>query len=112
MFRSFAIVTLALGLVAPAAAQYKLGPDSMEQPDVPKGKLTKHQWESKIFPATVRDYWVYVPAQYDPKKPACVMVFQDGNGYQNVKGQFRVPTVLDNLIHKKEIPVMIGIFIN
>src|SRR5262249_53443162 len=61
---------------------------------------------------TVRDYWVYVPAQYDPKTPACVMVFQDGGSYMNPKGEFRVPIVLDNLIHKKEIPVMIGIFIN
>ena len=24
-------------------------------------------------------YWVYVPAQYDGKTPACVMVFQDGS---------------------------------
>ena len=69
-------------------------------------------WTSKIFPGTVRDYWVYVPAQYDGKKPACVMVFQDGGSYVNAKGQFRVPTVFDNLIHKKEMPVTIGIFIN
>src|SRR5690606_8536656 len=52
-------------------------------------------------------------AQYDPDgPPACVMVFQDGWTYANPKGQFRVPTVLDNLIHKKELPVIIGIFVN
>lgn len=97
-----------------AADDYKLGPDSMEQEGVPKGKVTKHTWTSKIFEGTVRDYWVYVPAQYDPQKPASVMVFQDGGSYVNVteKGQFRVPTVFDNLIHKKEMPVTIGIFIN
>jgi enterochelin esterase family protein len=60
----------------------------------------------------VRDCWTYVPKQYDGKTPACVMVFQDGGGYQNPKGQYRATVVMDNLIHKKEIPVMIGIFIN
>src|SRR5262245_24103707 len=96
----------------PAADDYQLGPDSQEHPDVPKGKVTKHTWTSQVFPGTVRDYWVYVPAQYDGKTPACVMVFQDGGGYVNEKGQFRVPIVFDNLIHKKEIPVIVGIFIN
>ena len=99
-------------LTALAKDDYTLGPDSLEQKDVPRGKITKHTWTSKIFPDTVRDYWVYVPAQIDAKEPACVMVFQDGGVYVDPKGQFRVPTVFDNLIHKKEIPVMVGIFIN
>ena len=104
------VLTSAVGL---GADDYKLGPDSMEQPGVPKGTVTKYSWnKSEIFPGTVRDYWVYVPAQYDEKKPACVMVFQDGSGYQNPTGQFSVPIVFDNLIHKKEMPVTIGIFIN
>jgi enterochelin esterase family protein len=97
---------------ATAIDDYKLGPDSMEQPDVPRGKVTEHTWKSEVFPGTERKYWVYVPAQYDEKKPACVMVFQDGENYQKPKGDFRVPTVFDNLIHKKEMPVTIGIFIN
>jgi enterochelin esterase family protein len=95
-----------------AADDYKLGPDSQEHPEVPHGKITKHAWTSKIFDGTVRDYWVYVPAQYDPQQPACVMVFQDGGAYVNPKGEFRVPIVFDNLIHKKEMPITIGIFIN
>ena len=99
-------------LTALAKDDYTLGPDSLEQKDVLRGKITKHTWTSKIFPDTVRDYWVYVPAQIDAKEPACVMVFQDGGVYVDPKGQFRVPTVFDNLIHKKEIPVMVGIFIN
>jgi enterochelin esterase family protein len=98
-------------LTALAKDDYQLGPDSMEQKGVPKGKISQHTCSSKIFPHTVRDYWVYVPAQYDSKEPACVMVFQDGKSYVDRKGQFRVPTVFDNLIHKKEIPVMVGIFI-
>jgi enterochelin esterase family protein len=106
---------LALALAALpvlAADDYKLGPDSQEQPSVPKGKVTKHIWTSKIFPGTVRDWWLYVPAQYDGKQPACVMVFQDGGNYVNAKGQFRVPVVFDNLIHAKAMPVTIGVFIN
>jgi enterochelin esterase family protein len=96
-----------------AAEDYQLGPNSMEQAGVPKGTVTKGTWEShKVFPGTVRDYWIYVPAQYDAKKPACVMVFQDGGSYVDVSKQFRVPTVFDNLIHKGEMPVTIGIFLN
>jgi enterochelin esterase-like enzyme len=96
-----------------AKDDYQLGPDSMVQPNVPKGELHEHKnWESKIFDGTVRDFWVYVPKQYDGKEPACVMVFQDGGSYKNPKGSYRAPTVMDNLIHKKEIPVMIGIFID
>jgi enterochelin esterase-like enzyme len=98
--------------VARAADDYKLGPDSLEQDGVPKGTVTKHSWTSTVFPGTVRDYWIYVPAQYDPNKPACVMVFQDGGAYMNPKGDFRVPTVFDNLIQKKEMPITIGIFIS
>src|SRR5258705_865038 len=64
-----------------AIDDYKLGPDSQPRDGVPKGEVTKYKWESKVFPGTVRDYWVYVPAQYKSDKPACVMVFQDGAAY-------------------------------
>ncbi len=111
-----ALVLCLIVLAAPsarAADDFPLGPDSQVQEGVPKGKVTKHQWNaSKVFPGTERDYWVYVPAQYDGATPACVMIFQDGGGYVAEKGQFRTPTVLDNLIHKKEMPVTVGIFIN
>jgi poly(3-hydroxybutyrate) depolymerase len=59
-----------------AAGNYQLGPDSFPQPGVPAGKVTQHQWRSKIYAGTTRDYWVYVPAQYDGTTPAAVMVFQ------------------------------------
>src|SRR5262245_19140017 len=96
-----------------AADDYTLGPDSSPQDGVPKGKVTQFKWDkSQVFEGTVRDCWLYVPAQYEGKTPACVMVFQDGGGYVSEKGQFRVPVVFDNLIHKKEMPVTIGIFIN
>lgn len=96
-----------------AADDYKIGPDGKIQPGVPQGEIIKKRWVSrKIYPGTVRDYWIYVPKQYDPKKPACVMVFQDGGGYVRRTGPSPVPNVFDNLIHKKEMPVTIGIFIN
>src|SRR5437764_14511526 len=40
------------------------------------------------------------------------MVFQDGIGYVNTNGSWRVPLVFDNLIAAKEMPVTIGIFLN
>jgi sugar lactone lactonase YvrE/enterochelin esterase-like enzyme len=99
--------------VCHAATEYELGPDSKPQEGVPKGNVTQHRWtSSKVFPATERDYWVYVPAQYDGSQPACVMVFQDGEGFVKPDGSFHAPVVLDNLIHKKEMPVTIGVFIN
>jgi enterochelin esterase-like enzyme len=107
-----ALAFLALTLPALAKDDYQFGPDSMEQPGVPQGKIEKFTWKSDVFAGTVRDCWTYVPAQHDGTTPACVMVFQDGFNYMNPKGQFRVPIVLDNLIHKKDIPVMVGVFIN
>lgn len=98
---------------ARAVDDYVLGPDSQVVADVPKGTVTTGKWTStNVYPGTVRDYWVYVPAQYKPENPACLMVFQDGGGYQNPNGQFRSTVVFDNLIHKGEMPVTIGVFVN
>jgi enterochelin esterase family protein len=108
---------LALVLASPAARaadDYPLGPDSMRQAGVPQGRVEgPFVFKSpKLFASTVRQYWVYVPAQYDAAKPAAVMVFQDGHKYVNTEQEYRVPIVLDNLIHKREMPVTIGIFVN
>ena len=91
---------------------YKLGPDSMVQDNVPKGTVTQHVWKSKVFNGTIRRFWTYVPKQYDGSKPAAVMVFQDGHAYVDPKGQFRATTVMDNLIHKGDMPITIGVFID
>lgn len=90
-----------------------LGADSNPQEGVPAGTVTKFQWnDSKIFPKTTREVAVYVPAAYDPSKPTAVMVFQDGHSYLNPKGEVRATVVMDNLIHRGEIPPIIGIFID
>jgi gluconolactonase len=95
------------------ATDYPLGPDSLPQPGVPQGRIEEHEYSgSRIFPGTVRKYWVYVPVQYEPSTPACVMVFQDGWGHIDPGNRYRVPVVFDNLINKKEMPVTIGIFVN
>ena len=95
-----------------SSSTYQLGPDSQRQAGIPQGAVTQFSHRSNIFKDAQRDYWVYVPQQYDPTTPAAVMVFQDGHAYLKEEGQFRVPLVFDNLIHAKDMPVTIGIFIN
>lgn len=99
-------------LPEPKKGPFVHGPDSEKQPGVPEGTVTKGTHKSGIFAGTVRDYYVYVPAQYSADKPAAVMVFQDGGWYQDRASVFRAPTVMDNLIHQGKMPVTIGIFIN
>jgi gluconolactonase len=97
MLRTVFIVCLLMLLIAPRAVR---GEDA-----VPKGEVTKYTFDqSKVFPGTTREYWIYVPQQYDPAKPACVHVNQDGL-------QYNAPAVFDELIAKKEIPVIIGVFV-
>jgi enterochelin esterase-like enzyme len=92
---------------------YRLGPESQPQEGVPRGQVIERvHAESRVFPGTIRRYWVYVPAQYDPSTPAAVMVFQDGHAYVDPKGQFRATIVMDNLIHSGAMPVTIGIFVD
>ena len=81
------------------------GPDSQVQPGTPIGAVIKAEFDqSKVYPGTWREYWVYIPQQLDRTRPAPVMVFQDGL-------QYNAPVVFDNLIHKKSIPPMVGVFV-
>ena len=92
---------------------YRLNSDSLIKEGVPQGKITKYQWKnSKIYPGTSRDYWIYVPQQYKPSEPAHLMVFQDGELYLNSSNIIEPTVVFDNLIHSGDMPVTIGIFIN
>ena len=94
-------------------SQYRLGPDSMPQDGVPRGEVRgPFAIPSKAYPGTQHTYWVYVPTQYDPKTPTALMVFQDGQAFKDEKGDMRAQNVMDNLIYRREIPVMIGVFIN
>src|SRR5579862_8520594 len=88
-----------------AIDDYQPGPDSIVQTNVPQGELLEFDFaNSKIFPGTTRAVKVYVPKQYDPAKPACLFVNQDGV-------RWNAPVVFDNLIAKGEMPVTIGVFV-
>jgi enterochelin esterase-like enzyme len=92
---------------------YRLGPDSLPQDGVPKGDVKgPFTLPSEVFAGTSHTYWVYVPAQYDPATPAHLMVFNDGQAFMAPEGDLRVQNVLDNLIYRREIPVMLAVFIN
>ena len=94
-------------------SQYRLGPDSMPQPGVPEGEIRgPFTLPSNVYPGTQHTYWVYVPAQYDPNMPASLMIFQDGQAFKDEAGDMHAQHVMDNLIYRREIPVMIGVFIN
>jgi enterochelin esterase-like enzyme len=94
-------------------SQYRLGPDSMPQPGVPQGEIRgPFTLKCDVYPGTQHTYWVYVPAQYDPAVPASLMIFQDGQAFKDESGDMHAQHVMDNLIYRREIPVMIGVFIN
>src|SRR3954463_10683095 len=100
-----ALMTTAALFAQTPVENYPVDSASVVQPGVPKGEVMKFTFDhSTIFPGTWREYWVYVPAQYRPDKPACVYVNQDGI-------QWKAPTVFDNLIAKNEMPVTIGVFV-
>ncbi|MEM6688531.1 MAG: alpha/beta hydrolase-fold protein [Planctomycetota bacterium] len=114
MFRPALLFTVLL-LAATTFAQdrqetYPPHPDSLPRDGVPKGELKgPFEFRSEIFPATIRNYWIYVPSAYDASKPACLMVVQDG--LNRAKG-WKLPTVMDNLIHDGDMPMTIGVFID
>lgn len=85
--------------------KYEVDSASVEHAGIPKGEIIKFTFEkSNIFPGTFRECSIYIPAQYKPDKPACVYVNQDGI-------QWKTPTVFDNLINNKEMPITIAVFI-
>ncbi len=97
-------LSLLIGLVQSLAGG-PLHADDTQTSETPKGDLIHHKFDkSRIFPGTTRDYSIYVPRQYNPETPACLYVGQDGV-------QYKAPQVFDELIHKKEMPVTIGVFI-
>jgi enterochelin esterase family protein len=113
-FRFLSIQILIFTLTINVCSQeYNFTEDSLPQEGVPKGSVEEYTLEeSRIYPGSTHHYWTYVPAQYDETKPACVMIFLDGADFVHLKGEMRIPTVFDNLIHKEEMPVTIGIFVN
>jgi len=125
MMRPSFVISLRLSLVlailtgaaassaAPTDEVYQLGPDSQPHEGVPRGKVIGPlTLASQVFTNTTRNYWVYVPAQYDAKQPASLMIFQDGQAFVSTNGEYRIPYVFDNLIYRREMPVTLAVFIN
>ena len=106
--RPFQLIPCILALTSTlifAAEDPQPGPDSRPKDGVPKGEVLKGEFDdTRIYPGTWREYWVYRPAGYDASKPSPVMVFQDGL-------QYNAPVVFDNLIARKEIPSLVGVFV-
>jgi enterochelin esterase-like enzyme len=110
---AFTLLLALNAIAAPTDDVYQLGPDSAPHDGVPKGKVIGPlTLASEVFTNTTRHYWIYVPAQYDAKKPASLMVFQDGQAFVGPGGDYRVPFVFDNLIYRREMPVTLAVFIN
>ncbi|HUB00232.1 MAG TPA: alpha/beta hydrolase-fold protein [Terracidiphilus sp.] len=111
--RRLFLAALLAASVALAAAQndYTLGPDSQPQPGVPQGTVTHYTLPpGKFYPGTPHHYAIYVPVQYNPARPTPFMIFLDGS--QALGKSVRASTVFDNLIAQRQIPVMIGIFVD
>jgi hypothetical protein len=116
-----AALAMALCAAGPAAwaqasrqpGDYPLTADSLAQPGIAHGTLEgPFEFRSRVFAGTVRRYWVYVPAGYDPAAPAPnLLVFQDGQRATNMQGSLRIPNVLDNLIAHGDVPPTLGVFI-
>ena len=93
--------------------RYAYGPDSYPQRGVPRGAIHGYEWNaSRVFPGTSRRFRVYVPEQYTASERASLMVFQDGQMYLDPDGEIRAGVVFDNLIHRGELPVTIGVFVD
>ncbi len=120
--RLLAMAAAALLVSAHANAQsnaripddYAIPPEALARAEgVPTGRVEPFAFnDSKVFPGTERQGWVYIPAQYDGSRPAALMVFQDGHAYVSTNGRMRAPVVLDNLIANGQVPPLIGVFIN
>jgi enterochelin esterase-like enzyme len=92
---------------------YTLASDALVQDGVPKGEIRgPFTLPSEAYPGTQHTYWIYVPAQYGPATPASLMIYNDGQAFMAPEGDVRAQVVMDNLIYRREIPVMIGVFIN
>jgi hypothetical protein len=116
LFLAALMLSLGSVMAAPQDEQYVLGPDWKAKVGVPRGQVVPMPpFHSTIYADTTRQWWLYVPAQYDSAKPACVMVFQDGGsstGDPKQAGPWNATYVFDNLIAAGQMPVTIGIFIS
>jgi enterochelin esterase family protein len=113
LFFTLAAIVLAQAPEPDTNMYYQLSPDLLIQDGIPKGQIEgPFILPSQAYPGTQHTYWIYVPAQYNSSMPASLMIFNDGQAFMNPEGDMRAQVVMDNLIYRRELPVMIGVFIN
>ncbi len=85
-------------------------PSTYAPPELRPGRIKPGRVEpftfaaSAIYPGTTRQVHVFIPAQYDGSKPACVSVKFDG--YNAAE-----KPVLEAMIAAGELPVTVGVFV-
>ena len=91
-------------------AHYPLGPDSLPQDGVPKGEVRGPFTlpEPGLSRHAAHLLGLRAGAVRPGQCPPSLMIFNDGQAFKNMEGDVRAPNVLDNLIYRREIPVMIG----
>jgi len=100
------LMALLISVSGGALAQNRLNAPATRSQTIPKGEMLTFQYnQSRIFPGTSRTCRVYVPAQYNPRQPACLYAGLDGVLYN-------APAVFDTLISRGEMPVTIGVFVD
>lgn len=86
-----------------STARYE--PQVLKDENVVPGVIKQFTFaQSKVFPGTVREVTVFIPAQYDGSKPACVYVKTDGYNP-------REKALMERMIAGKEMPVAVGVFV-
>ncbi len=95
-------------------APYHPCPEAFPDPAIPPGIIKKHaRWrDSRIYPNTWRDIYVYTTANLDVAHPVQLIVFNDGYGYVSRRGPVRATQVLDSLHASGEIDATIAVFVN
>lgn len=103
-----------VSLTHPGDAPYNPCADAYPDASVPAGTVSKYaDWrQSRVYPDTVREIFVYTPANIDRAQPANLILFNDGAGYLHRGGPVRAALVLDSLHAKGEISPTVGVFVN
>lgn len=111
---SFMVAALCLaGVFAANVSTVTPAPAPAPADAIPRGKiLGPLTWHNQAYPSTLRHYWLYVPSQYKSTRPAALIVVQDGVQYLRAEGPTAAAAVFDELIHRKEMPVALALFVN
>ena len=93
--------------------RFKKCPEAFHVEGVSQGTLTHHkEWgNSVVYPGTLRDFQVWLPANVQPGESLGLIVVPDGLAAWEFATQ--ITSVLDNLIHARRIPrvalVLVGV---